>query len=114
MNKEGEIYGFDVYFFGVSAGFHDAVDRVFQAFPKVAAGMAALLFVIIAIVFKSITAALRSVLSILFTVAVVYGSGVLVYQKGMLGAIPFQAFEPRESIFWFVVLNSLAVIVGKS
>ena len=103
--------GFDIYLAKGAAVLYDSSAAAYGAFPLMIAVTLALVFALLAIMFRSVVTPLRSVLSISLTLSFTFGLGVAVYEDGAFGSgVYFLA--PTDTFCWLVPVMNISILVG--
>lgn len=117
--NDGESRPFDVYVVSGAFTTLDAVAAIYGKAPTVAIVTCVAVLVVVGVAFKSIVFPLRSLVTILLTQTVVFGSGVLIYQHGVLDWVGWGSIaradpggSSQAAIGWLPPLVSFCISIG--
>ena len=102
-----------IFISGDGPGSMDAVDRIYELFPRIAGLTATVIFVLVGFSFRSVVVPLRSIVSVALTEALVFGVAVAVYQTpGVLEWTGWSHVQTEDGISWSAPVVAFTVIVG--
>ena len=109
--KSENVIGF---FVGSPVDSWDSISAVARDFPIIIASSAAVVVLLLGIVFRSILIPLRSVLSLALTVSFVFGSAALVFDNGILDWLHFSGLHSSGGLTWLIPVICFSIVIGVS
>ena len=89
----------------------DAVDRVYKLLPLTCAIIIAVVYIVIAIMFRSLLIPIRLILTIGLTISWIYGLSALIFDVGILDWL-FPALREIDSLYWATIPMSFSILIG--
>lgn len=105
---------YDFYVSGVVVGFDAMQRRVVALFPRLLITTFLIVFVILGYLLRSLFVPVRLALTLVAPLCAVFGSAVLVYQKGALEWMGWQAVGRMDGFYWYIPILLLSMIIGLS
>ncbi len=111
LEEVNEEYGYELYLAAGSAFMIDAIDAVYELFPIMIVVTIAVVYIVIALMFRSVFIPLRLIITIGLTLSWIYGLSILVFETTAFHGM-FPALQRVTSIYWLVPIMAFTILIG--
>ena len=111
LERYEELSGYKMHLAGSSTVMVDAIDKVYELFPLMISVTIAVVYILIAIMFKSAFIPLRLIITIGLTLSFIYGLGVLVFETPFLNNV-ISPLQDVTAFYWLVPIMAFSILIG--
>lgn len=108
--QESSDYKF--YLAGGSTSVVDTVDIVFDLFPLMIGVIVAIVYIMLALMFKSIFVPLRLIITVGLTISWIYGMAALIFHVGILDWLFPRVLGDISAVYWVTPVMSFSILLG--
>ena len=90
----------------------DTMDRIYHLFPYVVAAIAAVILIIVSIMYRSVFAPIRLLATIVVPISAVFGLAILVFQKGKFDKLNENVLSTSHGLYWINPVMAVSILIG--